>query len=62
MSIYSQDNNTTYCRQQRPTWHERRQHKIKHLTYAKENLEKAEAFWNNVLCTGETNILLFGHH
>ena len=27
----------------------RPQHKMKHLKYAKENIEKPEAFWNNVL-------------
>ena len=49
-SSCSQDNNTTYFKQQRLTWQrcqkERPQHKIKCLKLAKENTEKPEAFLN----------------
>lgn len=34
---------------------------MKHLKYAKENLPKSEAFWNNVLWTDKRKIELFGH-
>lgn len=37
-------------------------HKSQRLKYAKENLDKPEAFWNNVLWTDETKIELFGHN
>lgn len=40
----------------------RPQHKIKRLKYAKENLEKPEAFWNNVLWAEKNKIELFGHN
>ena len=45
-SSSSQDNNTIYFKQQRPTWQscqrEWPEHKIKHLKYAKENIEMPE--------------------
>ena len=51
----SQDNNIPYFKRQTPTWlscqKEQPQLKIKHLKHAKENIEKPEAFWNNVLWT-----------
>ena len=44
-----------YFKQQRPTWQscqkDQPQHKIKHLNYARENIEKPETFWNNVQLT-----------
>ena len=65
-SCCSLENNPKQSTQQRPTWLScqkgRPQHKIKHLNYAKENSEKPEAFWYNVLWTDETEIKLFGHH
>ena len=52
-SSCSHENNTTYFKQQRPTRQscqkEWPQHKMKNWKYAKENTEKPEAFWNNVL-------------
>ena len=34
---------------------------MKCLKYAKGNIEKPEAFWNNVLWNDKTKMLLFGH-
>ena len=39
-----------------------RRHKSKHLKYAKENIEKPEAFWNNVLRTDKTKSLCIEEH
>ena len=65
----SQDNNTTYIKQH--TWpscqKEQPQHKMKikikirYLKYAKEHVEKPEAFWNYVLWTDKTKLSLSGH-
>ena len=41
---------------------EQPQHKIKHLKYAKENIEKPQGFWKDVLWTNESKIEYFGHH
>ena len=69
-SSCSQDNNTTYFKQQRPTWQSCQKeafpttsHKIKHLKYAKQKtLRSLKPF--GTMCFGLTKpkYELFGHH
>ena len=40
----------------------RPQHKQNRLKFAKEHIDKPDAFWNNILWTDETKIELFGHN
>ena len=40
----------------------RPQHKQNRLKFAKEHIDKPDAFWNNMLWTEETKIELFGHN
>lgn len=50
-----------YGRRPRKTPLLKKRHKKERLIFAKENLDKPQSFWNNVLWTDETKVELFGN-